>query len=216
MLSAEARAKAALVRPEGSPYSDGNSFQQNSLGLICWAGASALGLAALAFFYITEKNIAAHLLAANNASPNRFVAANFDFGTAETRQSLRYGWSGDEWWNEGKRSVVWATGPASELALSLPTAQDYDFRFNAFPYFTRGPACQRVEVRLNGLVVAKVLLEPGWHWYQFGVSKTAVRAGSNSVQFFYDYAETPKSRGGSSDARQLSVAFDLRQALPKR
>ncbi len=193
----------------------GNSFQQNSLGLISWAGVSALGLAALAFFYSAENNIAAHLLAASAASPNRSVAANFDFGTAETRPSLRYGWSGDESWDGGKRSVVWANGLASELALSLPAAQDYDFRFNAFPYFTKGPACQRIEVRLNGLVVAKISLEPGWHWYQFGVSKTAVRAGSNSMQFFYDYTETPKSRGQSSDTRPLSVAFDILQALPK-
>jgi hypothetical protein len=193
----------------------GNSFQQNSLGLICWAGVSAFGLAALAFFYTAESDIAAHLLAANDASSKRSVGASFDFGTAETRSLLRYGWWGDESWDGGKRSVVWANGLASEIALSLPAAQDYDFRFNAFPYFTKGPACQRVEVRMNGLVVAKVLLEPGWHWYQFGVPKTAVRAGNNSMQFFYDYAEAPKSRGQSSDARPLSVAFDVLQALPK-
>ena len=193
----------------------GNAFRQSPLGWICWAGVAALGLAALAFFYSAESNIAAHLLSANDASSGRSAAANFDFGAAETRSSLRYGWSGDEAWDGGKRSVVWANGLASELAINLPAAQDYDFRFNAFPYFTKGPACQRVEVRLNGLVVAKISLEPGWHWYQFAVAKTAVRAGNNSVQFFYDYAETPKSRGRSPDARPLSVAFDMLQALPR-
>ncbi len=191
-----------------------NALHRYSLGFIGWSAVSVLGLAVLAFFYSTENNIAAHLTA-NDSSLNPAAAAQFDFGSPQARSSLRYGWSGDESWSGGKRSVVWADALASELVMNLPAEQDYRFRFNVFPYFPKGPACQRVEVRVNGLIVAKVLLERGWHWYQFDVPKTAVHAGRNFVQFFYDYAETPKSRGRNSDERKLSVAFDMLEALPK-
>lgn len=156
------------------------------------------------------------MVAANNIAPQDPLIINFDFGTPQARPSLGYGWSGDESWNGSKRPMVWATGLASELVINLPTERDYRFRFNVFPNSPKGPVCQRVEVRLNGLFVSKVLLARGWHWYEFDVPKTAIHAGRNDVQFFYDYAETPKSRGKGSDERLLSVAFDSLQALPQR
>ena len=188
--------------------------RRESFNFFAWAGASAFGLAALAFFYSAERNIGAHLLA-NATAADSTAAITLDFGTPLARQALRYGWSGDESWEGGKRSVVWAQGLASEFILNLPSEQDYRFRFNVFPFFPAVPACQQVEVRVNGLIAAKVSLEKGWHWYQFDVPKAAVHQGRNFVQFFYNYAETPKSRGHSSDDRQLSVAIDILQAFPK-
>jgi len=186
-----------------------NTFRQTSMTLLGWAGTCTLGLSALAFFYITENNIAAHLLPNNNTANHSI--ANLDFGTLAALPALLYGWSGDELWDDGQRSVVWAEGPASELVVNLPKEQDYRFRFEVFPYFRNGPACQRVEVRVNKMTVAKVWLEQGWHWYEFDVPKTVVRAGRNIVQFDYGYADqAPKP-----DERRLSVAFDVLELLPK-
>ena len=185
--------------------------RQSAMTFFGWAGTCALGISALAFFYTTENNIAAHLLAENNDLRNHSVTANLDFGTVALRPSLHYGWSGDESWDRGTRSVVWADAPASELAVNLPNEQDYRFRFDAFPYFPNGPACQRVEVSVNKTTVAKVWLEPGWHWYEFNVPKTAVRAGRNFIQFDYGYAD----QAPEPDERRLSVAFDILELLPK-
>jgi hypothetical protein len=44
-------------------------------------------------------------------------------------------------------------------------------------------------------LVAKLVLERGWHSYEFNAPKTAIMARKNEVQFFYDYPESPKSRG---------------------
>jgi hypothetical protein len=99
--------------------------------------------------------------------------------------------------------------------MNLPVEQDYKFRLHVSPYFPSGPACQSVEIRANGLIVAKVWLERGWHWYEFNVPKTTVHAGRNFIQFFYTYAETPNSRGQNLDKRQLSVAFEVLEAVPK-
>jgi len=69
---------------------------------------------------------------------------------------------------------------------------------------------------MTGCFVAKVFFARGWHCYHFDLSKPAIRAGTIPVQSFYDYAETPKPRGKSSEERTLSVAFDNLQVLPKR
>jgi membrane-associated phospholipid phosphatase len=180
-----------------------------------WIGALLTGVSSLAFFYHAESQIAAHRVAINGIAQHDPMIANLDLGTAQARPSLRYGWSGDESWNEGQRSVIWATGLGSELIMSLPAAENYRFRFDSFPYSPEGAACQRIEVRVNGQFVASVWLEKGWHWYQIDVPQKAVHAGRNFIQFFYDYAESPKSRGTGSDERALSVAFDTLQVLAK-
>jgi len=188
----------------------GNTVRRSSMAFLSWAGTSALGLAALAFFYTTENKIAAHLVP-DNEIRNYSAVANLDFGTVATRPSLLYGWSNDESWEHGTRSVVWADASASELVLNLPNAQDYRFRFSVLPYFPNGPACQRIEVRVNKMIVANVWLEQGWHWYEFEMPKAAVRTGSNFIKFNYGYTDpAPKP-----DERRLSVAFDMLELLPK-
>ena len=40
--------------------------------------------------------------------------------------------------------------------MNLPAPEDYRFRFKELPYSPKGPACQRVEVRVNGQFVRTV------------------------------------------------------------
>jgi len=178
-----------------------------------WLGAAAFGIAGLIFFYSFETNIRIHRVvpATGQGIP---ATSTFDFGTAQARNFLQYGWSGDEQWLDRKQSVVWASGLASALTMKLPAVQDYRFRLHVFPYSPNRTACQRIEVRLNNILVSKIFLERGWHSYEFNVSSNAIRAGKNDVQFFYDYAESPKSRERSSDERALSVAFDKLEVFP--
>lgn len=189
--------------------------RRSAVVAIGWLFVSVFGAGALAFFYAAENSVAAHLVRDKNDPPSRPAVAGVDFGNPEARPSLRFGWSGDESWNGGKRSVVWAVGRAAELVLNLPAPRDYRFRFNAFPHSPVGYACQSVEVRVNEHRVAKVSLAPGWRWYQIDVPESAVRAGRNFIQLYFDHAEAPKSRGRSPDARPLSVAFDELQVSPK-
>lgn len=182
--------------------------------LFGWVTAIMFAAGGWGFFYSSEKNIAAFMLPADSKAASD-AAATVDFGTPQARSHLRYGWSGDETW-AGNRTVVWANGMASEIALNLPAAQEYRFRLNAYPYAPKGPACQRVEVKINDLTVTRIFLEQGWHSYEFVVPQSAVRAGTNSLQFFFDYAEAPKLRGRLQDERQLSVAFDMFQVFAAR
>jgi undecaprenyl-diphosphatase len=179
-----------------------------------WVGAVAISAGGLVFFHSVEKNIETHLLA--GSAPPASVAAMVDFGAPEARPLLGYGWSRDELWFDGRQSVVWATGLSSALTANLPAMQDYRVRLRVFPYSPKGPACQQLEVKVNHRTVTKFLLEQGWHWYEFTLPKAAAKAGNNEIQFFYDYAESPKSRHRAADERRLSVAFDQLEFFPER
>jgi hypothetical protein len=180
-----------------------------------WSATVMAGLTAMFFFLAFEKSIQTHRVSTSDASQNLPGTVAVDFGTVEARSLLRYGWSEDERWMDGKRSVLWAEGPASELKLSLPYSRDYRMRLHLFPFAPRGPSCQRVEIRINGAFTARLHLEQGWHWYELRVPQTVAKAGNNEIQFYFDYAESPKSRGINADERPLSVAFDALETIPE-
>jgi hypothetical protein len=137
-----------------------------------------------------------------------------DFGVPEARAFLDYGWSGDEQWMDGKLSVVWAQGFASALRLPFTHQGNYRFFLHLYPFMPKGPACQRIDTRVNGIPAARLHLEQGWHWYELKVPEKAVREGINNVQFSFDRAESPRSLGLSADERPLSVAFGSLVAVP--
>lgn len=172
-----------------------------------WMVVTAFGISGLGFIYSMEKRIDVYRMVPASTKPMPVITA-FDFGTAEARRFLRYGWHTDELWLDGSQTVVWASGLASEMTLDLPKAQNYRFRLFLFPYSPTGPACQIVDIKVNDAITHKLLLEKGWHWYEFNVPQTATRVGSNSIQFFFDHSESPRSREHASDTRSLSVAFD--------
>ena len=185
------------------------------LGMSGWLAVIAVAVNGLLLFYSVEKRISAHLVIPNNTAGTASAITTVDFGTADARPLLGYGWSGDEIWPDGNRSVVWATGPASALTVLLPSPRDFRFRLQALPYPPKATVCQRVEVTVNDSRIAKIHLERGWHWYEFQVPKASVRGKKTDLQFFYDYAESPKSRNRSPDDRLLSVAFDRLDVFSK-
>jgi hypothetical protein len=178
------------------------------LGSLGWLTVLLFGAGAGGFFYATEQNIATHKLTFDDLAGARSALVTIDFGNSQARAALGAGWAEDESWEDGNRTLVWATGVASELKLDLPSAQEYFFRLNVFPYAPKGLTCQRIAVKINDTSVAKLFLEKGWHWYGFEVPKTAIRPGLNRVALVYAYAQRPITRGTHADARPLSVAFD--------
>jgi membrane-associated phospholipid phosphatase len=178
------------------------------LGSLGWLTILLIGAGAGGFFYATERSIAAHKMASDDSVATPNAAMTIDFGSPQARPALGAGWSGDESWEDGRRTLVWATGFQSEMQLHLPAVQDYLFRVNLFPYAPGGLTCQRVAVEINANRVTELFLEKGWHWYEFEVPKNAIRSGLNRVEFFYAYAQPPVTRRGNADSRPLSAAFD--------
>jgi undecaprenyl-diphosphatase len=183
------------------------------LGSLGWLTILLIGAGAAGFFHATEQNISIHKLTLGDTSGARNALMTIDFGSPQARPVLGAGWGEDESWEDGRRTLVWATGVASELKLDLPSAREYLFHLNIFPYAPKGLTCQQIAVKINDTLITKLFLEKGWHWYGFEVPKTAIRPGLNRVDFFYAYAQPPINRGTSADARPLSVAFDRLDVL---
>lgn len=182
---------------------------------IGWFAVGGVALVAIGFFYVIETEVHSYKV---SAATNRGVTPgtlSFDFGTPEVRRVLGTGWSLDELWQDGKQSVVWAEGFRSDMSALFPSAAGYRWRLKLFPYTGRGLACQVVEVRVNKIPVVKMLLEQGWHWYEFDVPKGVIQSGNNHMQFLFNFSASPKSHRKSGDARRLSVAFDVLDATPQ-
>jgi hypothetical protein len=101
------------------------------------------------------------------------------------------------------------------MSPQFPNAAGYRWRMNLSPYVGRGRSCQFVEVEINKISVVKMLLEQGWHWYEFDVPNGVIQSGNNHVRFLFNYSSAPKTHGISGDARRLSVAFDVLDATPQ-
>lgn len=175
----------------------------------------AVALSATGFFYVIERGVASYRIseAANKGvSP---ATISFDFGTPEVRRVLGSGWSLDELWKDSTQSVVWAEGLGSQMSAAFPAAAGYRWRLRLFPYKGRGPACQVVEVKINRIAVVKMLLEQGWHWYEFDVPRGVIQSGDNEVEFLFNSSDSPKAHRQSTGVRSLSVAFDLLEATPQ-
>jgi|GEM_PF-1715100 undecaprenyl-diphosphatase len=186
------------------------------VGSLGWLTILLIGLGAGGFFYATEENIFRHKLALSDSAGTPSALMTIDFGSSQARRALSAGWGEDESWEEGKRTLVWATGVASEMKLNLPAAQEYSIRLNVFPFAPKGLTCQWIAVKMNDIPIAKLFLEKGWHWYEFEIPKNAIRDGVNRVNFSYAYAQPPIDRGTSADARPLSVAFDRLDLLSRK
>jgi undecaprenyl-diphosphatase len=185
-------------------------------GSLGWLTILLIGAGAAGFFHATEQNISTHKLTLGDPAGARNALMTIDFGSPQARPVLGTGWGEDESWEDGRRTLVWATGVASELKLAVPSAQDYLFRLNIFPYAPEGLTCQQIAVKINDIPITKLFLEKGWHWYGFEVPKTAIRPGLNQVDFFYKYAQPPVTRGTHADRRPLSVAFDRLDVLSRK
>ncbi len=109
--------------------------------------------------------------------------------------------------------MVWALGLESKLrADSLPPA-DHWARLKVRPFVGRGLSCQVMEMAVNGVPVARLLLENGWHGYAMKVPKELMRAGPNEIRFRFAYAESPEHYGQSQDRRALSAGFASFEAV---
>jgi len=188
---------------------------KNWVTTLGWSATAFATLTALVFFLSFERSLRVHRVSTFDPPDSSGTPVMVDFGTPDARRFLGYGWSSDEKWIVGTLSVVWAKGSASALSVPFPVSENYRVRLRLYPFAPIGPSCQRVEVTVNRVSIARLHLERGWHNYEIDVPKSAIRAGNNEIQFSFDYAQSPKSRGINPDERPLSAAFDLVEFIPE-
>lgn len=182
---------------------------------IAWIGVATVALSAIGFFSVIETQVRSYKTAEATKQESSTATVTFDFGTPEVRRVLGSGWSIDELWGNTEQSVVWADRFRAEMNTLFPAAAGYRWRLNLFPYMSKGPACQVVEVKINRIAVVKMLLEQGWHWYEFDVPKGVIQSGNNHVQFLFNFSAPPRAHRKTGKVRRMSVAFDVLEATPQ-
>lgn len=119
------------------------------------------------------------------------------------------GWSQAETNPEGI-SFRWAQASASELAVGQRQAGDSAIRFRALPFEYPDASPQTVEILLNDRPIAQLQMAQGWQDYSVLASAADWRPGINLLTLKFGRTTAPSEViSGSSDTRQLAVAFDF-------
>lgn len=129
-----------------------------------------------------------------------------DIGSEADGRYLAQGWFRPE--DIGGTSGRWAGETlTSTLRVTLPPAQAYRLRFRAVAY----PPEQLVKIHVAGRQVARIPLVQGWAEYEVTLAADAIPAGEiTTLALVHAVARSPfdAMRGGSSDTRALTAAYD--------
>ena len=174
-----------------------------------WVPVVVAGLLALGFFALYERSVAVPG-PGPMSPPGRARGVVVRFGAPEARPFLLEGWSRDE------RGGVWVEGVEARLRLPSLGAVDQRVRLTVQPYVRPGgrPTCQIMDVAVNGVPLARFLVEKGWREYEVRIPKDRLRPGADELGFRLAYAESPAADGVSGDRRFLSVLFNSVEAFP--
>ena len=138
-----------------------------------------------------------------------------DFGSGEEeRILLGRGWSG----NEGTVDLdfQWGLGKSSELFVPLHQVHDMGLELRLLPFLPATGISQSVTVRVNGKLVERLPLTPGWQKYNLQIPQDYLTPGLNAFVFEYENWTKPADRGLSLDRRRLAVAWDYVQLNLRR
>jgi hypothetical protein len=127
----------------------------------------------------------------------------YRFGV-DDRAPLLSGWSGQhEWSSRTKRHFVWATAEEARFELTILRVEDKQGIVALRTAPTKEP--QEVEVRVNGLEVAR--LHPITHFreYRIEIPAETLRIGRNELSF--RHSSLRASRDPRRDPRRFAVAY---------
>ena len=155
----------------------------------------------------------------------RYNNARIDVGNADDLEFLGDGWADRE--RNPEMSFRWAVARRSTVGVALMGPRyikpgqpyelgDYSLRFRAAPFEYPGSPPQTIDVRVNGVLVTRVTMEPGAREYAFDVPHGVLRRSLNAIAFEFGYARSPREAKISDDGRALAVLFDYIHLEQKR
>jgi len=140
-------------------------------------------------------------------------AVAVDFGTADARRHLDFGWGGRESGGDDL-TYAWATGRRAQISVDLgrPVRSELSIRVRPFSY--PGAPSQVVEVLVNGETTGTWILTEGWQDYTAELPASLFRVGSNTIQLSFSHVQSPFDLGNGDDHRTLAAAFDWLSISP--
>jgi hypothetical protein len=138
------------------------------------------------------------------------IGTRIDFTTTEAGAYLGYGWSVAEpvarWSDRGRAVIAFRVSDTGPMTLGIKMA----------PFLVKGKLDQqRMNVKLNGLVVDSLILNLGEPVeYLFHLPPGALR-DKNILTLELPDAASPKSLGVSEDTRRLGISVQSLEILPE-
>ncbi len=134
---------------------------------------------------------------------------HLDFGCPEARRYFRDGWSIIDEKIAG-RSAVWSSGYLhSDLELPLSGSGALSAELDVYPIQQANKGPQTLAIAVNGTVLFRTELKPGWQIIRFTIPESVRITGRNHFRFTFGYTVCPgRETLENKDFRLLSVAFD--------
>jgi len=102
----------------------------------------------------------------------------------------------------------WSVGESATISFHLRETGRRGLRFLATPSASSEPDPKRMQVRLNGTLVADRTLVEGAHEVALSLPAAVQRRGQNELQFLFNRADRPVEVGVADDSRELACYFE--------
>ena len=133
-------------------------------------------------------------------------------------QSLKPDWSG-AWYDPETDPDIgafrWAPTEGTALLFnSMPGVTGYRLSCQLLPYQPKGAPPQFVEFRLNGVLMERRRLAPGWQTVAISLLNDKLRPGLNVIDLKAEHGLSPLAAGEGKDTRVLAFALGARLLTP--
>ncbi len=188
-------------------------WRQSTLWLAAWIPGAALGLVALSFFWLLEREISRHKVSHSSPPITTNEVLRLDFGTSSAQAHLLKGWTSNRIWPAQGIGFNWVDGLQSSIGLKLAEPRDLRMIIRAYPYRPKGFVCQRAVVTINGAPSGRIFFEQDWQSYALKVPQALLRRADNRVDFVFAYSDNTNWHGVNPERQALSVAFQTLQLI---
>lgn len=125
-----------------------------------------------------------------------------DVGERRARRFLLDGWleMDERWARRPDESFVWTTGAAVSFRFFVFESRDLVMSLRARPLPDGDVEGREFAIELDGQLLARHTILPGWNDYRATVPRQVVRPGENRVRLIF-----PEGQGGEARGRRLAV-----------
>ncbi len=123
-------------------------------------------------------------------APSPPSSLEVDFGTEEAFPYLGEGWDRNE--EVAGSSAVWAVSKRALVYLPPMGEGPFALAIRVAPFTYPGSPGQRVEVRLNGVLLGEAELSPGWNELSFPIPDGLLSRGLSRLELRFSHTASPR------------------------
>lgn len=144
---------------------------------------------------------------ASNISHAEMDKVCYDLGTPSARKILQSGWRNNVQSLDGKNYVV-TNQRTSIIELPPLTATSRVISFTAFPFLTHKISSPSVALYLNGYLLKKIKLKPGWRTYIVPIKGKYFSLKGNTLILEHTYDNSTSQEGGQQQGKKPYLGYD--------